>query len=91
MRAFHLQLKVKCKRECPLLMYRLYLKIKHLPLLSILPLVKLIYILTTFYHVPISSVLFKNSHLDAPEYVGAELITNEICVSKRNFRKKCLP
>ena len=91
MRTFHLQLKVNCKRECPLLMYRLFLKIKHLPLLSILPLVKLIYIFTTFNHLPLRLVLSTHSHLDASEYVGAELITNEICVSKRNFLKNACP
>ena len=30
----HLQFKVKSKTECPFLMYRLFVKIKHLPLLS---------------------------------------------------------
>ena len=33
----HLQLKVKSKTECPVLMYRLFVKIKHLPLVYCKP------------------------------------------------------
>ena len=40
----HLQLKTKSKTECPFLMYRLFVKIKHLPFLTTvnLPLVEFI-------------------------------------------------
>ena len=66
----HLQLKVKSKTECPFLMYRLFVIIKHLPLLSTvnLPLVEFIHILTAFYHLPISLVLFTHSLIDACEF-----------------------
>ena len=67
----HLQLKMKNKIECPFLMYRLLMKIiKHLPLLSTvnLPLLEFIYILTAFYHLPISLVLFTHLLIDASEY-----------------------
>ena len=63
----HLQLNVKSKTECPFFMYRLFGKIKHLPLLSTvnIPLMEFIHILTAFYHLPISLVLFTHSFIDA--------------------------
>ena len=62
----HLQLKVKSKTECSFSMYRLFLKIKHLPPLSTLnlPLVEFIYILTALYHLAISLILFTHSIID---------------------------
>ena len=47
----HLKLKVKSKAECLFSIYRLFVKIKHLPLLSTvnLLLVEFIHILTTLY------------------------------------------
>ena len=70
-----LQLKMKSKTECPFLMYRLFVKIEHLPLLSTvnLPLMEFIHILVAFYHLPISLVLFTNSLLDASEYAQVGL------------------
>ena len=46
----HLQLKIKSNSECPFLLYRLFEKVKHLPLQSTvnLPLVEFIHILTGF-------------------------------------------
>ena len=66
----HLRLKVKSKTDCPFLMYRLAVNIKHLPPLSTvnLPLVEFIHILTAFYHLPIRLVLFTHSLLDAYEF-----------------------
>ena len=63
-------LKIKSKTECPFLMYRLFVTIKHLQILSTvnLPLVEFVHILTTFYHLPTSLVLFTNSLIDASEY-----------------------
>ena len=71
----HLQLKMKNKTECPFLMYRLVVKIKHLPPLSIvnLPLVEFIHILTAFYHLPISLVLFTHSLIDVYEFAQVGL------------------
>ena len=71
----HLRLKVKSKTECPFLMYRLVVKIKDLPLLSTinLPLVEFIHILTAFYHLPISLVLFTHSLIDAYKFAQVEL------------------
>ena len=45
------------------------MNIKHLPLLSTinLPLVEFIHILTAFYYLPISLVLFKHSLIDNSE------------------------
>ena len=75
-----LQLKVKSKAECPFLIYKLFVMIKHLLLLSTvnLPLVKFIHILKAFCHVPISLVLFTRSLIDASEYgqVGLNYILN---------------
>ena len=67
----HLQLKVKSKTECPFLMYRLFVKIKHLPLLSNgnLSLVEFIQILTASYHLAISLVLFTHSLIDASNFI----------------------
>ena len=76
----HLQWNMESKTEFPLLMYRLFVKIKHLPLLSTvyLPLVEFTHILTAFYHPPISLVLFTNLHIDAPEngHVGLDYVLN---------------
>ena len=51
-------------------MYKLYVKIKHLPPLSTLnlPLVEFIHILTVFYPTPISLVPFTQSLIDACEF-----------------------
>ena len=55
---------------------QLFLKIKHLPLLSNvnLPLVEFIHIFTDFYHLPISLVLFTHSLIDACEF--AQVLLN---------------
>ena len=60
---YYLQLKMKIKTECPSLMYRLLMRMKHLPLLSTinLLLVEFIHILTAFYHLPISLIRFTHS------------------------------
>ena len=62
-----LQLKMKSKTECPLSMYRFFVTIKYLPILSTinLLLVTFIQILTAFYHLPISLVLYTHSLIDA--------------------------
>ena len=77
----HLQLKVKSKAECPFSMYRLFLKIKRLPLLPTvnLPLVELIHILTAFYYLPISLVLFTYSLIDPCKFaqVGLNYTINQ--------------
>ena len=77
----HLQLNVKSKTECLFQMYRLFVKIKHLPLLSTvnLPLVEFIHILTVFYHLPIGLVLFTHSLIDALEFalVGLNYTMNQ--------------
>ena len=66
----YLQLKMKSKAECPFLMYRLFVKIKHSLLLSILNLllVEFLQILTGFYHLPVSLILFSHFLIDASEY-----------------------
>ena len=66
---------MKSKTECPFLMYKLFVKIKYLPLLTAvnLPLVKSIHILTAFYNLPISLVLLTNSLTDASEYAQVGL------------------
>ena len=71
----HLQLKMKNKTEFPFLIYRLFVKIKHLPLLFTLNLllVEFIYILTAFYDLPISLVLLTHSLIDASEYAQVGL------------------
>ena len=71
----HLRLKVKSKTESPFLMYRLVVKTKHLPPLSIvnLPLAEFIHILTAFYDLPISLVLFTHSLINAYEFAQAGL------------------
>ena len=71
----HLQLKVKSKTECPFLIYRLFVKIKHLPLMSTvnLPLVEFIHILTAFYGLTICLVLVTHSLIDASEFAQVEL------------------
>ena len=56
-------------------MYRLFVKIKHLPIPSTghLPLVEFLLILKDFYHLPISLTLFTNSLMDALEYTEVRL------------------
>ena len=72
---YHLQLKMKSKTECPFLMYRLFMKIKHLPLLSTinLLLMEFIHILTAFYNLPSSLALFTCSLRDTFKYAQVEL------------------
>ena len=81
-----LRLKVKGKTECPFLIYRLFVKIKHLPPLSTvkLPLVEFIHILPVFSHLPISLVLFTHSLIEAYEFVQVGL-NYPMSLSKRNF------
>ena len=71
----NLRLKVKSKTECPFLMYRLFVKIKHLPPLSTvnLPLVEFIHTLMAFYYLPISLVLFAHSPIGAYEFAQVGL------------------
>ena len=71
----HLQLKVKSKTECPFFMYRLVVKLKHSPPLSTvdLPLVEFVDILTAFYRLPISLVLFTHSLIDAYQFAQVGL------------------
>ena len=75
----YLQLRMKSKTECHFLMFRLFVKIKHLPLLSTvnIPLVEFIHIVTAFYHLPTYLVLFIHLLIDAskyaPEISSAEL------------------
>ena len=63
----HLRLKVKSKTEFPFLMYRSFVKIKHLLLPSTvsIPLVEFIHILTAFYHLRKTLVHYKNLLIDA--------------------------
>ena len=72
----HLQLKMKSKTECPFLMYRIFVKIKHLPLLPNvnLPLVEFIHILTAFCHLPLSLVLYTHLLVDASKLAQVGLI-----------------
>ena len=64
----------KTKADSPLLIYRLYVKIKHLPpLFTInLPLVEFIHILIAFYHLPVF-VLFTHSLMNASKYAQVGL------------------
>ena len=57
----HLKLKMKSKTESSFLMYRLFVKINHLPFLFTvnLPLVEFIHILTVFNHPSISGTVYK--------------------------------
>ena len=66
---------IEKETECPFLMYRLFVKIKHLPHLSTinLPLVEFIHILTGFYHLPTSLVLFTHSLVDPWEFAQVGL------------------
>ena len=93
MLACHLQLKVTSKTECPFMMYSFFLKITHLPLLSTvnLPLVEFLHILTAFYHLPISLVLFTHSLTGASEYaqVGLNYPLNYTLNLKEIFWKNC--
>ena len=65
----YVQLKLISKAECPFLIYRLFVKIKNLPLLSTINLASMefIHILKVFYQLPISLVLFTNSIIDPDE------------------------
>ena len=69
------------------------MKIKYLPLLSTvnLPLVKFIHILTAFYHLPISFVLFTHSLVDACEFAQVGLNYTEIVCLKEIFLKNGYP
>ena len=65
---------MKSKAEYPFSMYRLFVKIKQLPFLSTVNFchthsvyLSVIHILTAFYHLPISLVLFTHSLIDAFE------------------------
>ena len=69
----HLQLKVKNKTECIVLMDRLFVEIKHLPLLSTVNLPLVEYILKAFYHLPVSLVLFRPTLLDVCEFAKVGL------------------
>ena len=64
---------MKNKTESPFVIYRLFVKIKHLPLLSTvnLPLVELIHNLTAFYHYKFGTVT--HSIIDASEYAQVGL------------------
>ena len=63
------------KRSRMSLMYRLFMKIKHLPYLSTvnLSLVEFKHILTAFSHLPFSLVLFTHCLVDASKYAQAGL------------------
>ena len=78
----HLQLKAKSKTEYRFLIYRLFVKIKHLPLLSTekLPLVEFMHMLTAFYHLPISFALFTLSLTDTCKFaqVAVNYTVNEL-------------
>ena len=54
-------------------MYRLFVKIRHLPHVSTVHLVEFIHILTAFYHLPISLVLFTHLLIDAWEFAQVGL------------------
>ena len=75
MLTFHLQLRMKSKIECPFLIFRLFVKIKYLTLLSTvnLPLAEFIHILTTFYHPPVNLVLFTHLLIDDSKYAQVGL------------------
>ena len=78
----HLQLTMKSKTECPFVMYILFLKIKHLPLLPIvnLPLVEFLHILTALYRLCIYLVLLILTLIDTLKYaqVGRNYELNHI-------------
>ena len=85
----HLQLKVKSKTKCPLLMHRLIVTIKHLPLLSNVnvSLVEFIYMLTAFYQLPISLVLPTHSIKDAFKicFSWTKLCNELVCLKETFF------
>ena len=68
------------QNRIPFLMYRLVVKIKHLPPLSTvnLPLVEFIQFLTAFYHLPTMMEMFTHSLIDASNFaqVGLNWIMN---------------
>ena len=76
----------KTKADSPLLIYRLYVKIKHLPpLFTInLPLVEFIHILIAFYHLSIRQVQFTHLLIDASEYAQVGLNCTLNYFVKRN-------
>ena len=65
------------------------MKIKHLPILFTvnLPLAEFIHILTAFYHLSISLILFTHSLIDGPKY--AQVGLNLKKGSHGNFINKC--
>ena len=69
------------------------MKIIHLPLLPTvnLPLVEFIHILTVFYHLPISLVLFTHSLIDACKYALVGLNYTELVFLKEFFLKNGYP
>ena len=89
----HLQFKVKSETEFPFLMYRLFVKVKHLPHLSTvsISLVKFIHILTAFYHLRKRLVLYTDLLIDALEYAQAEQKNKLNFFSDANVLKKELP
>ena len=74
-------------------MYRLFVKIKYLPLLSTINLtsVEFIDILTTLCHLPISLVLFPHSLVDALEYAQVGLNYTKFLFLKQMFIKNGYP
>ena len=89
-----LQLKMKSKTECPLSMYRFFVTIKYLPILSTinLLLVTFIQILIAFYHLPISLVLYSHSLIDASEcaQVGLNYTLNYFLWNKFSLKMAIL-
>ena len=71
---------VKSMTECPFLIYKLFVMIKHLSLLSTvtLSLVEFIHILTAFYHVPISLGLLTHSLIDRRLRICSSLLNYTI-------------
>ena len=74
-------------------MYRLFVKIKYLPLLFTINLtsVEFIDILTTLCHLPISLVLFPHSLVDASEYAQVGLNYTKLLFLKQMFIKNGYP
>ena len=85
MPACHLQLKMESKTECSLLTYSLFVKIKHLPLLSTY---NLLSTGLTFFHLPISLVLVTHSLIEASEYAQVGVNYSLMIFSKTIFLKK---
>ena len=72
---YHLKLRIKIKKECLFLMYRLFVKIINLTLLPTIDqlLAEFIHILPAFYHRTISSILSRDSFIDAFGYAQVGL------------------